>query len=121
MNVSPAMPMNSASNLRNRWSGFVQSAYPRCPPTDAISAAPPTGIELSAGSAPTAVCPLISGLLAVCVHVSGAALRERQRLHDTVIQLLTDPLLERGLLEGEVLFDGVVGDFRGLVVADDRR
>ena len=33
--------MNSASSRRSRWSGLAQSAQPRWPPTDAISAARP--------------------------------------------------------------------------------
>src|SRR5215470_12147427 len=49
--VSPAMPMNSASSRRSRWSGLAQSAQPRWPPTDAIRAALPMGSAPRAGPA----------------------------------------------------------------------
>ena len=43
--VSPAIPMNSESRRRSLWSGLVQSAYPRWPPTEAMKAALPEVIS----------------------------------------------------------------------------
>src|SRR5262245_37198142 len=118
-NVSPAMPMNSASSRRSRWSGLAQSAQPRWPPTEAIRAARPTGSalrcsRLSGGD-------FMSGLAGGGWHVGRAGMGQVDWDHDPVEQLLADALGQRGLLEAEVVVDGVVGDGRGLVVADDRR
>src|SRR5215471_2203297 len=128
--VSPAMPMNSASSRRSRWSGLAQSAQPRWPPTEAIRAALPTGSAPWAGArgldpeAPAAgFAPglLMSGFARVRRDIGGARAGEVDRDDDAVEQFLADALGQGGLLEGEVVVDGVVGDGRGLVVADDRR
>src|SRR2546421_4546156 len=52
--------------------------------------------------------------------VGRAAAGERERVDHPVVQFLGYALVQRGLLEGQVVADGVVGDLRGLVVADDR-
>src|SRR5215472_8259801 len=118
-NVRPDMPRNSASSRRSRWSGLAQSAQPRWPPTDAISAARPTGSGMRAGRPPSR--DFISLLLGAGWVVGGAGAGQVDRDDDLVVQVLADALGQRGLLEGQVVVDGVVGDGRGLVVADDRR
>src|SRR5215467_10290751 len=103
MNVNPAMPMNSDSIRRSRWSGLVQSAYPRCPPIDAISAALP----VSAGSPPAgSALPVrdpISSLLGAVLQIRRASLGERERIDDPVVQLLTHAVVQRGLLERQIV------------------
>src|SRR5215469_12226449 len=127
--VSPAMPMNSASSRRSRWSGLAQSAQPRWPPTDAIRAALPIGSASWPGAcwldpetlgAGLASGLLMSGFAGVRRDIGGAGAGQVDRDDDLVEQFLADALGERGLFEGEVVVDGVVGDRRGLVVADDR-
>src|ERR1700728_2433607 len=117
--VSPAMPMNSASRRRSRWRGLAQSAQPRWPPTDAISAARPTGISRPSAGSPFRDC--MSRAWRGGRHVGGAGAGEVEGNDDLVVQVLADAVGQRGLLEGLVVVDGVVGDGRGLVVADDRR
>src|SRR5215472_11000993 len=127
--VSPAMPRNSASSRRSRWLGLAQSAQPRWPPTDAIRAALPMGSarwpgacgrDPEAPGAGVASGLFMSGFARVCRDVGGAGAGQVDRDDDLVEQFLADALGERGLFEGEVLVDGVVGDRGGLVVADDR-
>src|ERR1700730_69265 len=138
-NVSPLMPMNSASRRRSRWSGLVQSAQPRWPPTEAISAALPSGSALrtrgsvmdswlvsAVGSSPPSggVEPgpgLMSLWAAAGLRVGRASAGQGERVDDPVEQLLADALGQGGLLEGQVVVDGVIRDHRGLVVADDGR
>src|SRR6516225_9171701 len=117
--VSPAMPRNSASSRRSRWSGLVQSAYPRAPPTEAISAALPTGSMARPGCAAPASEVLISGFLRAR-QVSRTPAGQRERVDHPVVQVLAHALGQRRLLQGQVVVDGVVGDLRGLVVPDDR-
>src|SRR5271169_4431423 len=119
MKVSPAIPMNSASSRRSRWSGLVQSAKLRCPPTDAISAALPTGSGSRAGWAAFRSGALMSGFPRRR-QVRRAAARERERVDDAVEEFLCDAVGKGGLLQGQVLGDGLVGNDRGLVVSDDR-
>src|SRR5580693_9812770 len=52
--------------------------------------------------------------------VGRAATGERERVDHPVVQFLRHPLGQRGLLEGQVVVDGVVGDLRGLVIPDHR-
>src|SRR6516162_9475427 len=114
------MPRNSARSRRARWSGSVQSAYPRCPPTEAMRAALPIG---SAGSCAGDECSwstVMSRLGGRC-QVGGPAFGQGEGVDDPIEELLAHPLGEGGLLEGEVVVDGVVRDDRGLVVADDGR
>src|SRR5215467_11735548 len=122
--VSPAMPMNSASSRRSRWPGLAQSAQPRWPPTDAIRAARPAGPAPRAGACgavpePPGAGPawglLMSGFAGVRRDVGGAGAGEVDRDDDAVEQVLGHALGQGGLLEGEVVADGVVGDGRGLV------
>src|SRR5215468_11955955 len=83
MKVSPARPRNSASKRRSRWSGLVQSAKARWPPTDAIRAALPTSCVLRAE--PTSLTEeTMSGLLEVCRDVSRAGAGEGDRVDDLV-------------------------------------
>src|SRR5262249_38518645 len=128
--VSPAMPMNSASSRRSRWSGLAQSAQPRWPPTDAIRAALPIGsapwtgarrLDPEVPGAGLASGLLMSGFAGVRRDIGGAGAGQVDRDDDLVEQFLADALGEGGLFEGEVLVDGVVGDGCGLVIADDRR
>src|SRR5215471_19004258 len=111
--VSPAMPMNSASSRRSRWSGLAQSAQPRWPPTDAISAARPTrsGIRAERAAGPSAV--LISGFPGAGWHAGRAGAGQRERDDHPVEEFLADALGQRGILERQVVVDGVVGDRRG--------
>src|SRR5215813_3682467 len=83
MKVSPAMPMNSASSRRSRWSGLVQSAKARRPPTDAIRAALPIGCMLRAEST-SLTRDTMSGLLGVCRDVGRAGAGEGERVDDLV-------------------------------------
>src|SRR5690348_4280709 len=119
MKVRPAMPMNSASSRRSRCSGLAQSAQPRWPPTDAIKAARPTGSEPPASRAWFGA--VMSGFPLARWHVGRAGAGQRDRDHDLVEQLLADAVGQGGLLQGLVVVDGVVGDGRGLVVADHGR
>src|SRR5215467_7984877 len=93
-NVNPAMPMKSASSRRTPCSGLAQSAQPRCPPTDAIRAARPTGSE-----APTAskarlsrfpVGEVMSGFSRAGRHVGRAGAGQVDRDDDLVEQVLAD-------------------------------
>src|SRR5215468_3415140 len=113
--VSPAMPMNSASSRRSRWSGLAQSAHPRWPPTDAISAARPVSLGLP--TSPFSMGGVMSGFSGTVRHVGRAGVGQVDRDDDLVVELLADAFGQRGLLEGQVLVDGVVGDGRGIVVA----
>src|SRR5260370_42323685 len=125
--VRPAMPMNSASSRRSRWSGLAQSAQPRCPPTDAIRAARPMGTAPRVGSAPSPrACGLVSGVRGAGLasglfmsgfagarrDIGGAGAGEGERNDDAVEQFLADAFRQGGLLEGEVVVDGVIGDGR---------
>src|SRR5271157_2355702 len=47
--VNPDVPINSARTRRNRWSGFVQSAKYRAPPTLAMSACSPCRTAADSG------------------------------------------------------------------------
>src|SRR5215813_4242463 len=114
--VRPAMPMNSASSRRSRCWGLAQSAHPRWPPTDAIRAARPTGSGPRAVGAAVPSAVLMSGFSRAGRHVGRAGAGQVDRDDDLVEQVLTDPLGQRRLLEGQVVVDGVVGDGRGLVV-----
>src|ERR1700678_3244036 len=51
-------------------------------------------------------------------HVGGAGAGERDGLDDLVVEVLGHAFGQGGLLEGEVVVDGVVGGRGGLVVAD---
>src|SRR5260370_14927037 len=53
-------------------------------------------------------------------YIGCAAAGQRDRVNDTLVQFLADAVGQRGPFEGEVVVDGVVGDYGGLVVADDR-
>src|SRR5215831_2089156 len=106
-NVNPAMPMNSASSRRSRCSGLAQSAQPRCPPTDAIRAARPTGSGPRAAGAAVPPVVLMSGFPRVRRHVGRAGVGQVDRDDDLVVQLLADALVQRGLLERQVAVDGV--------------
>src|SRR5215472_15284693 len=106
--VRPAMPMNSASSRRSRCPGLAQSAQPRWPPTDAISAARPTGWGRWSSWLPLWV--VMSVFLGARRGVGGAGTGEVERNDDLVEQILADAVGERGLLEGQVVVDGVVGD-----------
>src|SRR4249920_1219463 len=99
-NVSPAMPMNSASSRRSRWSGLAQSAQPRWPPTDAIRAARPTGSGPRASRPP--VGEVMSGFPRAGRHVGRAGVGQVDRDDDLVEQVLADALGQRRLLEGQV-------------------
>src|SRR5262249_29720646 len=107
-NVSPAMPMNSASSRRSRCSGLAQSAQPRWPPTDAIRAARPTGSEPRASRIPFRA--VMSGFRGAGRHIGRTWAGQRDRDDDPVEQLLGYAFGQRGLLEGQVVVDGVVGD-----------
>src|SRR5215471_19639177 len=102
-NVSPAMPMNSASSRRSRCSGLAQSAHPRWPPTDAIRAARPTGSRWGASLFP--VGEVMSGFPRARWHVGRAGAGQVDRDDDLVEQFLADAFGQRGLLEGQVLVD----------------
>src|SRR6266851_7140301 len=91
--VSPAIPMNSESRRRSLWSGLVQSAYPRWPPTEAMKAALPE---------------VISCFRPVCGDVSRATAGQGEWVDDPVEQFLADTVGQGRLLEGEVVADGVV-------------
>src|SRR5215471_10921481 len=104
--VRPAMPMNSASSRRSRCLGLAQSAQPRCPPTDAIRAARPTRSGPRAGAAVPPVV-LMSGFPRVRRHVGRAGVREVDRDDDLVVQVFADAVGQRGLLEGQVVVDGI--------------
>jgi hypothetical protein len=54
------------------------------------------------------------------VEVGRDVAGQRERVDDPAEQLLADALGQGRLLEGQVVVDGVVGDGRGLVVADRR-
>src|ERR1700749_4281203 len=102
MKVRPDMPMNSASSRRSRWPGLAQSAQPRWPPTDAISAARPTGIARPGAGSPCTDClGGMSGGFRGGRHVGGAGAGEVERDNDPVVQFLTDAFGQRGLFEGE--------------------
>src|SRR5215470_10869000 len=83
MKVSPARPRNSASKRRSRWSGLVQSAKARWPPTDAIRAALPMSRVLRAGST-SLTEETMSGPLGVCRGVGRAGAGEGERVDDRV-------------------------------------
>src|SRR6516165_8535934 len=108
--VRPAMPRNSASSRRSRWPGLAQSAQPRCPPTDAIKAARPTGSGPEAGAGPACWGPVMSGFAGAGRDVGGAGAGEVDRDDHAVEQVLGDAFGQGGLFEGQILVDGVVGD-----------
>src|SRR5215831_12444932 len=101
-NVSPAMPMNSASSRRSRCSGLAQSAHPRWPPTDAIRAARPTGWEPPTASEPRfsrfPVGEVMSGFSRTGRHVGRAGAGQVDRDDDLVEQVLADAFGQRCLL-----------------------
>src|SRR5215467_2563588 len=101
--VSPAMPMNSASSRRSRWLGLAQSAQPRCPPTDAIRAARPTGPEPR--FCRSAAGEVMSGFRRAGRHVGRPGAGQVDRDDDLVEQFLADTLGQRCLLEGQVVVD----------------
>src|SRR5579862_9989352 len=101
--VSPAMPMNSASRRRSRWPGLAQSAQPRWPPTDAISAARPTGISWPLAGSP--FMGRMSGALRGGGHAGDAGAGERDRDDNPVEHVLADAVGQGGLLEGLVVVD----------------
>src|SRR5215470_709881 len=107
MKVSPDMPMNSASNRRSRCSGLAQSAQPRCPPTDAIRAARPTGSGPRADGAAVPSAVLMSGFPGTGRDVGGAGAGQRERLDDPVEEFLGHAVGQGGLLECGVVADGV--------------
>src|SRR5262249_5404885 len=117
-NVSPAMPMNSASSRRSRWSGLVQSAKPRWPPTEAIRAALPIGSRLRGEVVSSSM--VTSASFATRWDVGRAAAGEREGVDDLVVQVFGYAVGQGSLLEGQVVVDGVVGDLGGLVVPDHR-
>src|SRR6516164_2445571 len=98
--VSPAMPRNSASSRRSRWSGLAQSAQPRWPPTDSIRAARPTGPGMRAAPAAGPSAVLISGFPGAGWH-AGAGQVDRD--DDLVVEVLADALGQRGVLERQVV------------------
>src|SRR5215469_6757252 len=97
MNVRPARPRNSASRRRSRWSGLVQSAKPRWPPTDAMRAALPMSCVLSAESTSWAGVAM-SGSLGPRGNVGRAGAGEREGVDDAVVKFLGDAVGEGGLL-----------------------
>src|SRR6267154_1354148 len=111
--VRPAMPMNSASSRRSRCSGLAQSAQPRWPPTDATRAARPTSSEPRPSRFSAA--GFMSGFSRAGWLIGRAWTGQRDRVDDPIEQLLADAVGQGGLLEGQVVVDGVVGDGRGLV------
>src|SRR5262245_48127257 len=111
--VRPAMPMNSASSRRSRCLGLAQSAQPRCPPTEAIRAARP--VSPGPRSSPFSMGGFMSGFSGTVRHVGRAGVGQVDRDDDLVVKLLADAFGQRGLLEGQVFVDRVVGDGHGLV------
>jgi hypothetical protein len=59
----------------------------------------------------------MSGVPGAGRGVGRAGAGEGERVDDPVVEFLADPVGERGLLEGLIVIDGVVGDGGGLVVA----
>src|SRR6516225_5051069 len=103
--VNPAMPRDSARRRRSRCSGLAQSAQPRWPPTDTIKAARPTGSARRASRFPFGA--VMSGLPWTRRHIGRAGAGQRKRVDDLIEQILADAVGQRGLLEGQVVVDGV--------------